>query len=1074
MAETTATTFHTISFHSSSYSVNSSDRYDGLIKLSLAKKTKIMLVNLFSYVYSVAPTFVAVHNVISVVRLLQLVGPCFCGSFDNLWEKGTKDRQIINIISILFQIIPVNYIDESFYPFTLFYIIFTLLILVFLLSCAYYFDKNANLPTIVSGFIAFYFASFAMFLHPIAFVVVFTKLSDMIYKSVTPDIYLGYSFEIDKLVLIVITILLSLLIIILTDEIAGRTLTFRPNSFLTVSMNTWKLQYFEPCFIVVLANFASGFLGELRWVSVFLLAFTALFYGASIGISYFKGGFIQKIITNALCATNGICFIITVVNIILIIMKKPVHSYILFVFCFGWVALFILFIFINSKYSLHALSILDDIGDNSDQFYHDIKSPNNFLNYIKIGFSNSHPFCINWSLCKMAVDRWPRNADVWFAFAKFTAIYPEETQKLEWIYITVRSAKIRGSTIQTIKEQSRAITRQRETALSNDLKMRISKLTRDVNSTKHKLRHVWDSVLQGNVSEVEDATKRVAVAIKHNSIDFQRLLRQFPNNRFVTRPYARFLIEIVGDNVQAADVLEKTRLLQRGICVNADQTHVFGMNAFPNLPDHVSMTQISSMAPATSESNNFSYIDFDPEEGNNLVTDNIVMLKDVIEKVKIPAVKNTLIMRYLLLTLFFILPLIVMLIIVNLFVNELCEPLNHMENLALVDTYATNLVAFANRWIFVCLKIFAEIDYKGHEPPSSLGSFNKTSGHLHHTISQLSEKIQTINEFRNFRADNEIIQKAQNKLFSKSINYSFYVTDKNITYQMLSTQNTLVDFVMQISSIVGYDSAIVPEIIVTSCPLNLYANLWSVRAQITESMDLIIEYIKSIEERYRIITIIAVALLMFFYTAVCIISLVVQTRWIRQNKEVVYNCLTSLPKNHVSQLAENLRVLKKENSSTGASSVSDNIELSKQEDSILKIFNTGGSAGIKLGDLFFLTFISVVILALEIASTFMICQLIIEEIDIVLQTSPQIIYVQEQYTSLMNVVHTLDLIAIQDSYVPIPIHDLKTLYRRLETLINESTDYYTKVRYGTEILGPAINMAQQMEHHGIPMKVHIS
>ena len=25
-----------------------------------------------------------------------------------------------------------------------------------------------------------------------------------------------------------------------------------------------------------------------------------------------------------------------------------------------------------------------------------------------------------------------------------------------------------------------------------------------------------------------------------------------------------------------------------------------------------------------------------------------------------------------------------------------------------------------------------------------------------------------------------------------------------------------------------------------------------------------------------------------------------------------------------------------------------------------------------------------------------------------------------------------------------------------------------------EILGPAINMAQQMEHHGVPMKVHIS
>ena len=160
-----------------------------------------------------------------------------------------------------------------------------------------------------------------------------------------------------------------------------------------------------------------------------------------------------------------------------------------------------------------------------------------------------------------------------------------------------------------------------------------------------------------------------------------------------------------------------------------------------------------------------------------------------------------------------------------------------------------------------------------------------------------------------------------------------------------------------------------------------------------------------------------------------------------------------MPKSTVSQLAESLRIMQKDNTNSNGPN-NDNAELSKQEDNILKIFNTGGSAGTKLGDLFFLGFITIIIFVLEVICIVFICQLVNVEIDILLQHSPQIIYVLEQYASLMNTVHTLDLTAAMDSDNPIPIFTQTELLEQLSQLLNKTTSYYTNVRYGTDQLQP--------------------
>ena len=66
----------------------------------------------------------------------------------------------------------------------------------------------------------------------------------------------------------------------------------------------------------------------------------------------------------------------------------------------------------------------------------------------------------------------------------------------------------------------------------------------------------------------------------------------------------------------------------------------------------------------------------------------------------------------------------------------------------------------------------------------------------------------------------------------------------------------------------------------------------------------------------------------------------VEIHKIQSNKHEIYSCLTSLPKNVVSGLAEALRILKKDSEATRTTEI--DTEFSKQEDNILKIFATAG------------------------------------------------------------------------------------------------------------------------------------
>jgi hypothetical protein len=116
--------------------------------------------------------------------------------------------------------------------------------------------------------------------------------------------------------------------------------------------------------------------------------------------------------------------------------------------------------------------------------------------------------------------------------------------------------------------------------LNRDLKVRLRSFSKLVAASKHRLRQVWDLAIQGNLVEMEEATKRAIESDNQYGSSIRHIFH-FPNNRFVTREYSRFAAELLAARTLSTEMVEKSRLLRRDIPVSA--------HTFPNSPEHTQL-----------------------------------------------------------------------------------------------------------------------------------------------------------------------------------------------------------------------------------------------------------------------------------------------------------------------------------------------------------------------------------------------------------------------------------------------------------------------------------------------------
>jgi len=1033
--------FHTsISALAHSASSSSEAKYGGLIERGLVKTIRKDMIQLFSYVYSVAPSFGALHSLVTVIRIMQFFGPSLCAQYQHFWGYHTSHGTTITIIAILFHFIPVHSRLTTALPFLYFYSSLNLLVLILLFYYSHYFKVNAQVPNVFSTFIAFYFALFAQIFHPVCIELTFELISKMIFADHE------VSNNMSVILPILITIVISLLFFWIVTVISSQNLTFRQDSLMSTSLIPPRRVFYSTIAltsIFSLNTYSKGFIH-------YLLQFGgSLMYFMCSLIPFNYGGFIDRSVSSSIfaCSITGAVISVAIGVMELLSLSSSVSI------VFSGIMIFIVSqmisqVLFENKRNLH-LELLDLIL-NDKTVFDQVLTPNQFVNMAVSGFGVAHPVCLSWDFLRYGTDKWPKEPEIWYIFGKYVAIYPEETQALSWIYHSIISGKLRGMAARAVKEEAISITRQREMNLSPNLKEKLTKINKQVEGTKHKLRHVWDVVIQGNIGEVESATKRVFVSIERDQADYLHLLRRFPNNRFVMRAYSRFLLEIVADVSTYNDIVEKIRLLHRGSMVAADQAHELGLVANPNLPEKLHNLNY----PTTTESKT-RVLDFDSET-DDLQTDDSHrdVVKSLVDHVSVPSIQKSRNVNIISFLVFFVSLFILLIYLVNMIVSLIEEPLDFMYKLSNIRSYTYQLAAFSNRMVYQKLDIYTH-SYSGNlTPPSSLGSTWKTEDQLVYIMSLCTSMIQTLGSFRSFEHDDIYISKAQSLVFGESINYSMFSNSTKRQFTKMALQGAIMDMVIQLSKLLMNNlSNIDYSILEQGSLLNPLYNCETLAKDINEALSMITLYIDekdgSIEWLALMLLIGLVSLAIFIY----IYIIYYQISIIRSDKNQCYYCLLSLPKNTVSSLVENIRVLKKDStggsSSTKGSSTTGDAEMSKQEENILKIFNTGGTSSTNHAvDEISIVLCSVFILILHIVCTILLYYLTINENITLKHLAPHLDYLPGSYSMFLSSLFSMQVLA--GTYDPhgINIIERGDLISRFHESIEKSSDYFTLARYG--------------------------
>ena len=1028
---TVSVTANSISFASSN-----NDKYGGILEKSASKLLRKEITELISYIYSVSPPFLILHYIIAVIRILQLVGPSLNPGFKNFWKTDYPSDRFLFIFSIFFYLFPPETYASLSLPIMIVYMVIVVLFLATLVISAKIYKKNAYLPSFLPPIISFFFSSFGFVLPPIAIEIMFSRFSKYFFDSSADDSVLR------AIIILIISAIITLIYLYIFLSIALQVLTFQPMSLITVCTMPQNLLITASLFINLIIGLSEH---AAHTVTIAFNLVAAVLYVLASLIPFYQGGLIKHKESTFYMASCYTGFCTTIIISVFSLLKKDATFIIIGIFVALEVVFVILCDFILKRYAVSRLRILDKIVDDLECFDHYVKSVNSYINLAVTGFSELHPICLNWSFLKMGIERWPKKGEVWFIYAKFCAIYPEETQTLAWIFRSIVTNKVKGLAARTVKLQSLSIGRQREANLSPDLKTKLNSITKHTTQAKHRLRNVWDMAIQGNITDMEVATKRAIKSIRSSDGSMMHIIRLFPNNRFVTRQYARFCKELLADYETCADMIEKSRMLQRNINVNKDQTHEYGIIAFPMLPEKLGKSDLV-ISQATANEMSSSTIDLDENDQETQEREESSTFRDRIENLRIPSTCGMSVITLLLYFILFAAPVIILLLLIPSYIDGLIAPMEHMNSLSMARTVMYQIIAFGLQVLMERFNVFEQPEGTDKTyPPENFGSTYTTHEQLSYLCKQMTLYMEKIDLFRTYVKNNKNMDMAKDLIFEPSINYTFFsFTTPNP--KMISLMSALADIVSQQRELI-VNKTLNDSFVNTSAILNPSTSMTSIADNFNEALRLMIEYISDNDNQQQ-------KLIMYIMIgAVCgsavlfIISAVAGVRWIQSNKEETYRCITSFPKNEVSQLAENLRILK--NESEGTSATNTNQETNKQEENILKMFMTGGTNGANSHDSLYIASLILLIMVLQIVSIILLAMTMKNISNNLRCNSPHLDYLQGMYANLVAATTCItSLIGFRYNYTSISNANKFNLLERIDLRLEKSREYYNKARFG--------------------------
>ena len=908
---------------SSSYIQDSNieEKYRGLIKESFIRKIRNSLYNFYSYAYITANDFDIVHYVMSFWRLWQFMVPCLAANYP-IWNISSFSGQLVNIITIIGQFIPVQSREIAALPFVIACIIVDFLLIIVVSIFGYILIAQAQLPHFVANVIVFLSTSlFLLIQYPCAQFVGET-LGQWIMGT-------NHYSTAATAVCTILGIVAYHIYFFIVRNLISMSVMFRPFSLLTISHKTQTLFFSAGSIISLLCGIASQLDKIPR---IILTVVMAILYFLCIFTEFYHGGLVRAIEGTAITATAASSCIMTIVIIVFDVLDQNGSELIVVALIFVWIISYFIAsrIIINKKNNY--IFVLDTILDNDEEFENIIKSVNYFFNVASFGFSIGHPICLNWSILQLASNRWPGNMDVWQLFLKFSVIYPEETYISNGVCKSITENHIDSNYARQTLAEMASILRTRESSLTLRLKEKLNAVVKHANSTKHKLRNVWDIVIQGNIAEMETAINNTHDSMQKVITGFNHLIRQYPNNRFITRSYSRFLFDVCADFKGFQKYDNDTKLLHRGIMANPDKAHSLGVKAFPGLPDNLSQkANGNGLSLLTSEDNNSS----DIEDDGGISGEQLLSFTNIIEQLKFPSLSKLLIFRIILLIILFIFPIVFLMAYGSIETNKISDPMNYIYHIIDLSESLYLLTAFSQRILLETTNALPVSTIKGP------GGFTNTKDQLDYLISYGSNEVTSLTDFETFNVGNKYMDESRAILMGNLYEYRRY-TGEGQNVAITTTQMTLLsianDLILQASDVLaGYETLTMYSPAVSTLIQSVYQTGDRLEASIPPIRQFISSKQKEVETVVYAIAFSFDAVSLIIWN-VCISILLYMCI---KEKEEVYKCLTTLQKNVISSVVDKLKLIKKND---GLSSQNTNTEndINKQDDNIIKVFATAG------------------------------------------------------------------------------------------------------------------------------------
>jgi hypothetical protein len=218
-------------------------------------------------------------------------------------------------------------------------------------------------------------------------------------------------------------------------------------------------------------------------------------------------------------------------------------------------------------------------------------------------------------------------------------------------------------------------------------------------------------------------------------------------------------------------------------------------------------------------------------------------------------------------------------------------------------------------------------------PPASLGSTWATGGQLKALMARSIVVVQETWSLYAIRRNTAGVVAAQDQFFRQTLMARYYDSPDILTEYATTIQACLTSFVLQEEPLV-FGREITRSIVNTSVVLNQQGNLRPLSQSILRVGDLLVKDLEGIGPTIDRTSTILLPCIIVVILVIPIVSLFFEARWIKSNKERTYHCLAALPKSTVSELAERLRAIKKEQDSE-ADAVSNASEITKRKEHVV-------------------------------------------------------------------------------------------------------------------------------------------